>query len=89
MEVITRAYEITVKNIDKPRMSYINKILAGWHENGIRTMEAVIAAEMEFEKKKTAGSREKSESAPSGQPASYDLDTFVALAMNRSFDEND
>lgn len=41
MDVITRAYEITVKNIDTPRMSYINKILSGWNENGIRTTEAV------------------------------------------------
>ncbi len=89
MEVITRAYEITVKNIDKPRMSYINKILAGWYENGIRSIEAVNAAEMEFEKKKTSGNQTKNASAPSQQPASYDLDTFVALAMNRSFEDND
>jgi len=89
MEVIVRAYEITVKNIDTPRMSYINKILAGWHENGIRTVAAVDAAEAEFEKKKSAGNPPKEPSAPSQQPASYDLDTFVALAMNRSFEDTD
>ncbi len=89
MEVITRAYEITVKNIDTPRMSYINKILAGWHENGIRTVEAVDAAEAEFEKKKTSGGKPKDTGGSAQQPASYDLDTFVALAMNRSFEDTD
>lgn len=90
MDVITHAYEITVKNIDKPRMSYINKILSGWHENGIRTMEAVAAAEAEFEMKKTAGAKGGQENAAAGQPsASYDLDTFLALAMNRSFEDTE
>ncbi len=90
MDVITRAYEITVKNIDKPRMSYIDKILSGWNENGIRTLDAVIAAEAEFEMKKTAGAKGGQENAAAGQPsASYDLDTFLALAMNRSFEDTE
>lgn len=90
MDVITRAYEITVKNIDKPRMSYIDKILSGWNKNGIRTLDAVIAAEAEFEMKKTAGAKGGQENAAAGQPsASYDLDTFLALAMNRSFEDTE
>lgn len=89
MEVIVRAYEITVKNIDTPRMSYINKILVGWNENGIRTTEAVDAAEAEFEKKKAAGNRPKDSAAPTQPSASYDVDTFIELAMNRSFEDND
>ncbi|MBE6657846.1 MAG: DnaD domain protein [Ruminococcaceae bacterium] len=90
MEVITRAYEITVKNIEVPRMSYINKILSGWNENGIRTTEAVDAAEAEFEKKKNGT---KNAAAPNDRPtqspqaASYDIDTFLELAMNRSFED--
>ena len=89
MEVIERAYEITVKNIDTPRMSYINKILSGWNENGIRTTEAVDAAEAEFERKRASGSNAAKPSGGSEQPASYDIDTFITLAMNRSFDETD
>lgn len=88
MDVITRAYEITVKNIDTPRMSYINKILSGWNENGIRTTEAVDAAEAAFEKKKSASAGQKDSSAQSQSSASYDVDTFIELAMNRSFEDN-
>ncbi|MBR5871907.1 MAG: DnaD domain protein [Clostridia bacterium] len=88
MDVITRAYEITVKNIDTPRMSYINKILSGWNENGIRTTEAVDAAEAEFERKKS-GTAGNAPTGKSGQPASYDIDTFITLAMNRSFEDTD
>ena len=88
MDVITRAYEITVKNIDTPRMSYINKILSGWNENGIRTTEAVDAAEAEFEKKKSTSSRQKDADTQTPSSASYDVDTFIELAMNRTFDDN-
>lgn len=85
MDVITRAYEITVKNIDKPRMSYIDKILSGWNENGIRTLEAVAAAEAEFEQKRLGTGSAKSSAASEQQPASYDIDTFLELAINRSY----
>ena len=95
MDVITRAYEITVKNIDTPRMSYINKILSGWNENGIRTIEAVDAAEAEFERRK-AGKADTAQGAPqtgkdtsAAQSSSYDIDTFLELAMNRSFEDTD
>ncbi|MBO5670409.1 MAG: DnaD domain protein, partial [Clostridia bacterium] len=91
MDVITRAYEITVKNIDTPRMSYINKILSGWNENGIRTIEAVDAAEAEFERKKAgnAGAAQTGKDTGTTQSASYDIDTFLELAMNRSFEDTD
>lgn len=91
MDVITRAYEITVKNIDTPRMSYINKILSGWNENGIRTTEAVDAAEAEFERKKNgnAGAAQTKKDTSAAQTSSYDIDTFLELAMNRSFEDTD
>jgi len=86
MDVITRAYEITVKNIDTPRMSYVNKILSGWNENGIRTLEAVNAAEAEFEQQKAAKKQNK-DAAPEKE-ASYDLNAFLELAMKRSFEDS-
>ncbi len=86
IEVITRAYEITVQNIGAPRMSYINKILSGWNDNGIRTLAAVEAAEAEFEQKKTA-SRAPRKAPVEQQPASYDLDAFVDAAIERSLAE--
>lgn len=86
MEVVERAYEITVQNIGAPRMSYINKILSGWNENGIRTLAAVAAAEAEFVQKKTSA-RAPKRVAGEEQPASYDLDAFLDAAIERSFAE--
>ena len=98
LDVITRAYEITIANIEKPRMSYINKILSGWYENGIRTIEAVDAAEAAYREKhaqisaqaqvqtgenRSADKNEKD----AGQNASYDINEFLELAMKRSFDQ--
>ena len=94
MEVISRAYEITVQNIDTPRMSYVNKILSGWNENGIRSLEAIAQAEAEFEQKKAAAaqntaqsgaSRQKKKFEEPAQESSYDLDAFLEAAMKRSF----
>ncbi len=88
--VITRAYEITIKNIEKPRMSYVNKILSGWYENGIRSVEAVDAAEAAYAAER-AGNANTGTAAPkdAAKPsdASYDLNAFLELAMKRSFEE--
>ncbi len=97
-DVITRAYEITIKNIEKPRMSYVNKILAGWYENGIRTVEAVDAAEAAYAASTAAAKagggtaadlsdKAGAKAAGTKSDASYDLDTFLELAMKRSFEE--
>lgn len=95
LDVITRAYEITIANIEKPRMSYINKILSGWYENGIRTIEAVDAAEAAYREKQNAQSIAQTgenrsadqNKEAAGQNASYDIDEFLELAMKRSFDQ--
>lgn len=90
-DVITRAYEITIKNIEHPRMSYINKILSGWYENGIRTVEAVDAAEAAYREKhgqgNTAADAASSSDGAAKNGASYDLNEFLELAMKRSFEE--
>ncbi len=90
-EVISRAYEITIRNIDKPRMSYVNKILSGWYENGIRTTEAVDAAEAAFAaeraKNDPAAPKDIQKKTASSTDASYDLNAFLELAMKRSFEE--
>lgn len=79
LDVITRAYEITIANIEKPRMSYINKILSGWYENGIRTIEAVDAAEAAYREKHAQISAQVQGSAQAQ----------VQTGENRSADKNE
>ena len=39
LSLIEYAYEITVERTGKLAFGYLNKILASWHQNGIRTIE--------------------------------------------------
>ena len=80
MEVIRCAYEITIKNIEKPRMSYVNKILSGWHDSGIHTVEAVAAAEEAYARQK------QTQPSDGVGEHSFKLDEFLELAMKRSFE---
>ena len=92
MEVIRCAYEITINNIEKPRMSYVNKVLSRWNELGIRTEEAVREAEAQY-----AASKAQAEGQNAAKPAkksaddnafsTFDTDEFLALAMKRTFHE--
>ena len=40
-ELVAYAYEKTVAKINKPQISYMSKILEGWHEKGLKTPEEV------------------------------------------------
>jgi len=52
LELILEACDRTSVQIGKPTLKYINKIISDWHEKGIKTMEAVAAAESEWNKNK-------------------------------------
>jgi len=55
MPLVLEAIDRCVHQIDKPKFSYIEKILSEWHKSGIKTMEAVQLASDKFisEKKKS------------------------------------
>lgn len=77
LEILTRAYEITVKYTDRAALPYMDKILAGWHEKGYTTIEQIEEAE----------DRHKAEkSASSDTPPSFDTDEFFELALRRSYE---
>ena len=76
VDVVRRAYEITVDKTDKLSMPYLNKILSNWHEAGIHTVEGV-------EEAVNAYRREKDEAKASG--GSFNTDEFIELALKRSF----
>ena len=68
-EMIEAAYEATVGAIGKASMPYMDKILASWHERGLKTPEE-------------AGRLGKSAS-PAVNTAAFDTDDFFRLAVAR------
>ncbi len=41
VEMVSQAYEITVKNTGKLAFAYMNKILISWHNKGIKTLKQI------------------------------------------------
>ena len=75
LDVITRAYEITVSSTGEPSVPYTNAILEKWHVQGLTTLEAVEAAEAE-----------RAASAGKNTMGNFDTDDFFEAALKRSYD---
>jgi DnaD/phage-associated family protein len=54
-EVILEACDKAALQIGKPKFSYVDKMLAGWHKKGIKSVKDVIADAEEFNRKKEQG----------------------------------
>ena len=80
-EVITRAYEVTVDNIGKLKLDYMNKVLENWHRDGLTTLEAVNASLEAYAKNKAAA-------AKSGSGFETDEMFEAALRRSQSYLEN-
>ena len=78
IDCIRLAYDITVDNTHEPAPAYANTILTNWYEDGLRTYDAIVAAEAE---RKAKGRKEKE------QGKSFDTDEFFAAALKRTFEE--
>ena len=81
MSVIALAYEEMRSNTEKVSFPYINKVLASWHMNGVKTPEAVAEEQKRFNEKKEQAAAEKAKGYTAktkpaeqySQPASYDI----------------
>ncbi len=69
IDVIKKAYEMTIDTIHEPVPAYANAIIERWHANGLNDIEAIEAAE--------------AEALPSN--GSFDTNEFFELASQRSF----
>ena len=67
-EMLSAAYERCVDNTGKFNVSYINKILEGWHKNGLRNLQ-----ELEQWESKRKDDRE--------QTKSYDIDELEKISF--------
>ena len=74
IDVIKKAYEITVDKISKPSVPYVNKILSNWQSKGYKTVDDVEGAIEAYREK-------KNESEASG----FDTNEFFELAIKRAY----
>ncbi len=87
MDIIKLAYDVTVDAKGSPNLSYMNSVLANWNRDGLRTPEAVKAAQEAFhaeqEKARTGG-----KGKPPAPTGSFDTDDFFSAAVRRSFGDD-
>ena len=85
MDVITRAYEITVDAIQSPAPKYTDKILTKWHENGLTSLSQIEAFEQE--EKKSAPARQAAKKAGNAGAADAELDDWFDKVLQKSLGE--
>ena len=86
-ELIGAAYDVTVNATGKASVAYTGKILAHWHEEGVRTpeeAEALLAKEREA-KGTRRGRRTPPPPPADGVRSSFDIGDFFQRAVERSF----
>ena len=84
MDIITRAFEVTVDAKGSPNLKYMDAVLSNWNRDGLRTVEDIQAAEEKFQADKAG---KKGKTAPEGQ-GSFNTDDFFAAAVRRSLGED-
>ncbi len=83
MDIIRMAYDVTVDATGKANMKYMNSVLANWHKDGLKTPEAVKAADEAHKAANTARAEGKKKTTAAA--GSFDTDDFFAAAVRRSF----
>lgn len=75
LDVIEKAYEITVNATSKPSIHYANAILEKWYSEGIKNMDGVneLLAKRELER--------------GGEGSSFNVDEFFQAALDRSYEK--
>jgi DnaD/phage-associated family protein len=68
-EVISEAYERTVKKTGKLSFAYINSILRSWYEKGYRTLEQACS--------------ERKRATPQPSPSGFDYDEYLRICEER------
>ena len=85
-EVVGAAYDITVEATGRASVAYTAKILARWHEAGIRTAEeaAAFCEKERAEKRPQPKARTQKASADAGA-GSFQVGDFFRRALDRSY----
>ena len=88
IEIIRRAYELTIDTAKEPSMSYANAIIERWNSENLRTPQQIDASIVEAKEKKNGIGRPKKDWNPT-LGNSFDTDDFFSAALERSFRETD
>lgn len=89
LEIIRMAYNRAVDGTGSGKisklMSYANSVMANWNRDGLRTVEAIEAAEAAYRAEKDKEAGRATPKAPAG---SFDTDDFFGAAVRRSFGDD-
>ncbi len=89
-EIIEMAFNITVDKKGKPDKPYMNSILFNWNRDGLRTPEAIEAADAAFraarELDRAAKGNPPQKNAPTS--SSFETDDFFSAAVRRSLGDD-
>lgn len=87
LEIIRKAYEITVDTKGSPKMSYMNSVLANWNRDGLRTIQQIEEAQTAYNesKKKERGGKTNQDSTQQG---TFDTEDFFEVAVRRSLGDD-
>lgn len=85
MDIIRRAYEITVDTIGEPKIKYINSILSSWNSHDIKTLEEANAF---FEAENQKRGKGKGDTARQ-VGSTFDTNDFFEAAIRRNFGDEE
>ncbi len=85
IEIVRRAYEMTVNATNEPSVAYANAILERWNADGLHSAEEIDRAMEEQRSKKTGKAGASQKETVLGN--SFDTDDFFEAALKRSFRE--
>ena len=85
MDIIRRAYEITVDAIGEPKVKYTNSILSSWNSKGLKTLDAVNAFVEASDRERGKGKGETARRVGS----TFETDSFFAAALRRNFGDEE
>ncbi len=84
MEIIRRAYELTVDSIHEPAPKYTDKILSKWHAASLSTLSEVEAF-IEADRKKSTPERVSVDSKGKNKAKNQEIDDWFEQRLQKSF----
>ena len=75
VDVIGRAYEVTIDRIGAYKLAYMSRVVENWHKEGLTTLEAVNASIEVYKKSKTEAQKNQS---------GFETDEYFEAALARS-----
>lgn len=85
-EMIFTAYEISIDNTEKMSLEYMDRVLKGWYDNGVKSPMDVKKEQDKWKQAKMGGKAGKGKAAQ--KTASYDLDAFTKKSIGLKYKKN-